>query len=129
MTSCSACRGAPAAIQCAIGPAHRCRPLATAAAFTAAAFTAAFTAAAAAIDPAAACRAIQRMGISAADVEARLRSELAATDVSVHDIAGCAAAAAAQNAAQRGPNQPPHGPPPNLQLRHQLRGTCHLATV
>ncbi len=31
------------------------------------------------------------MGVSAADVEARLRSELAATDVQVQDIAGCVA--------------------------------------
>lgn len=32
------------------------------------------------------------MGVSAGDVEARLRSELAATDVQVQDIAGCVAA-------------------------------------
>ncbi|PRW21101.1 putative bolA [Chlorella sorokiniana] len=29
------------------------------------------------------------MGVSAADVEARLRNELAATEVQVQDIAGC----------------------------------------
>ena len=35
------------------------------------------------------------MGVSATDVEARLRSELAATEVHVQDIAGCVAYALA----------------------------------